>query len=105
MWSSGWGTHLWCETRIEITFDQVHPGANGYLTLLRTGEGLGGEGRGDGHYHSHAVHSDTMWNPNIHCPYGQLAMGLTFTFNFFVMSEKMYLPPSGLGFYTKGHTV
>ena len=22
----------------------------------------------------------TQWNPNIHCPYGQWAMGLTFTF-------------------------
>ena len=41
--------------RIEITFDQVnkktlsvHPSANGYPTLFRAGEGLGGEGRGDG---------------------------------------------------------
>ena len=38
---------------IEITFDQVsetlHPAANGYPTLFRAGEGLDGEGRGDGH--------------------------------------------------------
>ena len=51
--------------RIEITFDQVsgklsvHPAANGYLTLFRAREGLGGEGRGDGHHPSHVMPFDT----------------------------------------------
>ena len=44
---------------IEITFDWVHPAANGYPTLFRAGEGLGREGRGDGHHPSHAMPSDT----------------------------------------------
>ena len=37
----------------------VHPAANGYLTLFRAEEGLGGEGRVDGHHPLHAVPSDT----------------------------------------------
>ena len=51
--------------RIEITFNRVsgkfsvHPAANGYPPLIRAGEGLGSEGRGDGHHLLHAVPSDT----------------------------------------------
>ena len=58
--------------RIEITFDRVsgklsvHPVANGYPTLFRAGEGLGGEGRGDGHHPSYAVPSDTCGTLNFH---------------------------------------
>ena len=37
----------------------LHPAANGYPTLFRAGEGLGGEGRGDGHHPSHAMPIDT----------------------------------------------
>ena len=42
--------------RIKITFNwlrekhSVHPAANGYPTLFRAGECLGGKGRGDGHH-------------------------------------------------------
>ena len=36
----------------------VYPAANGYPTLFRAREGLGGEGRGDGHHPSHAMPSD-----------------------------------------------
>ena len=52
--------------QVEITFDRVsgkpsyvHPSANRYSTFFRVGEGLGGEGRGDGHRPLHAEPSDT----------------------------------------------
>ena len=60
---------------IKINFDLVC----GKLSLF-TQQGLGGEGRGDGHHPSHAVPSDTWETLNFHCPYGLPAMGLTFTF-------------------------
>ena len=81
---------------IEITFDQVSeklfvlPAANGYPTLFRDGEGLGGNGRGDGHHPSHAVHSDACGTLNFHCLFGQPAMGLTFTFLHIFKKSKFY---------------
>ena len=37
----------------------IHPVANGYPTLFRAGEGLGGKGRGDGYQTLHVMPSDT----------------------------------------------
>ena len=55
------------------------PAASSYLTHFRAGEDLGSEGRGDTH-HLHMLCPLKQLDPNIYCPYGQLAIGLTFTF-------------------------
>ena len=66
----------------EQTTLSVHPAAKRYPTLFRAGESVGGEGRLDEHHPPHAVSSDTNGTLNFHCPYGQSAMGLTFTFTY-----------------------
>ena len=55
--------------------NSVHPAANGYSTLFRTGEGLGGERSGD------AVPIETSGTLTFTAPtYDHPAMRLTFTF-------------------------
>ena len=58
--------------RIEITFHPVSgncsPSSKWVRTLLRVGEGLGGEGRVDGHHPSHAVPSDTCETLTVTAP-------------------------------------
>ena len=61
--------------------NSVDPAANGYSTLFRTGEGLGGEGSGDGHHSSNVVPIETSGTLTFTAPtYDHPAMRLTFTF-------------------------